>query len=281
MTAPDYDINVASVIYSMPEIPLDDPTETFWEASKLNPEIPLESLPGVSLLTESARVQVSTTESRKYFDHLPKVALPAGRRPQATLVDVLEQRRSSRDFATEPISFSDLATILVSGGGVTGTRPLRTSNYRQAFRAAPSGGGMYPLDVYLVARAVDGLAAATYYFDPLEECLRRLPHGRGAQAEIAGVSADESGQAACAIVIAASFWRTRFKYGPRGLRFALMEAGHLAENYQLLMSALGLVGFPFGGFYDDAINDQLGLDGVNEAVLYVLLAGSPQRPAST
>ena len=46
------------------------------------------------------------------------------------------------------------------------------------------------------------------------------------------------------------FWRTRFKYGLRGYRFALLEAGHVMQNAVLAAAALALPALPVGGFYD-------------------------------
>ena len=74
-------------------------------------------------------------------------------------------------------------------------------------------------------------------------------------------------------VVSAMFWRTRFKYGLRGYRFALLECGHLAQNLLLAATALDLAAVPLGGFYDRRVDQLLGLDGVNESALYMVAAG--------
>ena len=68
--------------------------------------------------------------------------------------------------------------------------------------------------------------------------------------------------------------RSSFKYGQRAYRFALLEAGHIAQNLLLASEGLGLGALPVGGFFDDEINDLLGLDGCSEFVIYLVLAGS-------
>jgi SagB-type dehydrogenase family enzyme len=73
--------------------------------------------------------------------------------------------------------------------------------------------------------------------------------------------------------VAAVFGRTRFKYGLRGYRFALLEAGHVAQNVVLTATALGLAAVPLGGFYDRPTDEFLGLDGVNESTLYTIALG--------
>jgi SagB-type dehydrogenase family enzyme len=70
------------------------------------------------------------------------------------------------------------------------------------------------------------------------------------------------------------FWRSRFKYGQRAYRFTLLEAGHVAQNALLAAAALGLAAVPLGGFYDRKVDAFLGVDGLQEAALYLLPVGS-------
>ena len=70
------------------------------------------------------------------------------------------------------------------------------------------------------------------------------------------------------------FGRTRFKYGLRGYRFALLEAGHVAQNLLLAATALGLAAVPLGAFFDRRADVFLRLDGVNESTLYTIAVGS-------
>ena len=76
-------------------------------------------------------------------------------------------------------------------------------------------------------------------------------------------------------MFAATFWRSRFKYGLRAYRFALLEAGHAAQNLLLAATALDLAAVPLGGFFDRILDATLGLDGVDRSSLYVICVGSP------
>jgi SagB-type dehydrogenase family enzyme len=69
------------------------------------------------------------------------------------------------------------------------------------------------------------------------------------------------------------FWRSRFKYGLRGYRFALLEAGHVVQNLVLAATALGLPALPLGGWYDRRVDELVGADGLDEATVYVVLLG--------
>ena len=80
-------------------------------------------------------------------------------------------------------------------------------------------------------------------------------------------------QTAAVVFIGAVFWRTRFKYGQRGYRFALLEAGHVMQNLLLAATALEIPALPLGGFYDDRVDALLGLNGVDESALYGVVLG--------
>jgi SagB-type dehydrogenase family enzyme len=60
-------------------------------------------------------------------------------------------------------------------------------------------------------------------------------------------------------------------------RLALVEAGHVAQNVCLVATGLGLGVCPLAGYVDDALNDLLGLDGVDETVVYALAVGPRAR----
>ena len=67
--------------------------------------------------------------------------------------------------------------------------------------------------------------------------------------------------------------RMRPKYQDRSYRYGLLEAGHVGENAYLAATSMGLGACGVGAFMDDAINDMLGVDGVEEAAVYMLAAG--------
>jgi SagB-type dehydrogenase family enzyme len=185
--------------------------------------------------------------------------------------EAIARRRSARCFEGRPFSLRELATLLKFGNGV-----LESSHDEPvARRAIPSGGGLYPTEVYVLPLEVDGLEPGAYHYDALEHELARfvdLP------AEPALGRACYLGKAlptaSVAFAISACFERQSVKYAERAYRFTLLECGHLAQNLLLMATALGLDALPIGGFMDDELNRYLRLDGRREAVLYVILMGS-------
>src|SRR5438128_32520 len=77
-------------------------------------------------------------------------------------------------------------------------------------------------------------------------------------------------------MLVGDYVRVEAKYGARGLRFLLVEAGHLAQNLCLLASSLALCALPLGGFFEREVARHLALPASDE-VLYLLLCGKPSR----
>ena len=63
------------------------------------------------------------------------------------------------------------------------------------------------------------------------------------------------------------------KYGQGGYRMMVAEAGHISQNLVLAATALGLSARPFGGVFDDLLNEDLGLDEDREQFLLAVLVG--------
>ena len=89
----------------------------------------------------------------------------------------------------------------------------------------------------------------------------------------AGLGQDFLGRANVCFVLSAMFQRTRWKYRERAYRYVLLEAGHVGQNLYLAATSMGLGACAVGAFFDDKFNDLLGLDGKEEAVLYVISVG--------
>jgi SagB-type dehydrogenase family enzyme len=271
-------VQSASILYGEDGPRLDDPAETYHEASKLYPTFARRQTRG-HLLEASYELQVSTLRAVKRNRHSPTVKLPKPALPPAPLPDLLSRRRSTRVFGHESLTLDELSTLIHAAYGVTAPSEQPTDSRGQLRRTVPSGGALYPLEVYVFAWRIEGLAEGLYHFDPLRRVLETTRSGELNQ-EVASAMVYEEAACGCGalFVMSAMFWRTRFKYGLRGYRFALLEAGHVAQNLQLAAEALGLGSVPLGGFYDSRLDELLGLDGVNESTLYCVAVGRTDSP---
>ncbi len=185
-----------------------------------------------------------------------------------TVEDAIERRRSVRDFPGPPITVLELSCLLHRASGIT----EQTSGYR----AAPSAGALYPLEPRVVANRVEGLPQGIYRYRPRDHSLETVREGDfSRQISLAALGQDVVARASVVLVLAAVFERSRSKYGERSYRYVLMECGHVAQNVYLAATSMGLGACAVGAFMDDELNGLLGLDGVEEAALYLMCVGSP------
>jgi SagB-type dehydrogenase family enzyme len=206
-----------------------------------------------------------------------RVNLPPARRDLA-IAGPLLARRTWRRFAAAPITRLDLATLLGLTWGVQGWA-VGEGGQRFALRTSPSGGALQPLEVYVLVRDVRGLRRGFYHYAPTSHTLSRLrtrvPDSR-LNEYLGGQWWFESAAAIC--VMSAVFARTQWKYRfPRAYRTLLTEAGHFAQSFCLVATDLGLAPFCTQAIVEEPIERDLGLDGMQEAVLYA--TGVGVRPA--
>jgi SagB-type dehydrogenase family enzyme len=209
-------------------------------------------------------------EPFKTYPDAERVELPEAAPAEADLWEALARRRSVRDFANEPLSLGELATLLWAGAGVTAAQ----DGY--ALRTAPSAGALYPVETYVVANWVDGLDSGVYHYAVIERALERLRAG-DARLDVMHAALDQGiAYEAAAVFLWSAVWRrSTWKYGQRAYRYVPLDAGHIAENVALAAVGLGLGSCPIAAFYDDEANELLGLDGETESVLYMTVAGRP------
>jgi len=191
---------------------------------------------------------------------------------------VIERRRTSRQFTSRSVSIVEISKLLHFSYGITGAAPISQSSAEeefQYFRAAPSAGGLYPLELYLVLWRVTYLEPGIYHYSVVSHALERLKTGDFSQLAGEYTFAPEIAEKACVLlIISAMFERTFFKYNERGYRFVWLDAGHLAQNVCLVATALRLGVVPMGGFLDDELNRLIDIDGVHESVIYPLFVGT-------
>jgi SagB-type dehydrogenase family enzyme len=218
-------------------------------------------------------MRATAARSVKRYLQLPEIPLPEASLPPADLGATIARRRSTREFRAADLRIGELAALLAAAYGPTGA----AEHTVQRLRTVPSGGALYPLELYVAATRVEALEPALYHFDPLRHVLERLrPADLPEELAPLTVYPQLFTQSAVVVFITGMFWRTRFKYGQRGYRFALLEAGHVGQNLVLAATALALGSVAVGGFFDCRIEELLGIDGVNESAVYAVAVGPPE-----
>lgn len=193
------------------------------------------------------------------------IALPPPRLDSDfSIEEALLLRRSVREYTGEPLTLDEISQLLWAAQGITDPR---------GFRTAPSAGGLYPLEVYLVAGDVENLEAGVYRYRPQGHELVKIQSGDLREALCnAALGQTWVKEAAVDLVIVGVYERTTVKYGDRGIRYVHMEAGHAAQNVCLQATALGMGTVTVGAFYDDQVQKIL-MAPENEKPLYVMPVG--------
>ena len=178
--------------------------------------------------------------------------------------NVILNRQSTRKFRNEPITLSDLSSLLFGMTGLTRIFP------QYAFRTVPSAGGLYPIEVYPTINNVENLEKGIYHYNISKHHLELLKEG-DFRTEIAKGCLDQqiAFNSAVNFVWTVIIERSRWKYLQRCYRYIYMDAGHIGQNFYLVAEALGLGACTIGAIYDDEINNLLDIDGIQETALYV------------
>lgn len=204
----------------------------------------------------------------KSYPRFEEIKLPYPRIPTTiSITQALGKRYSTRKFSEKPVSLDQLSTLLYYSAGLRNNEGTR--------RFYPSAGFRYPLEVYIASLNTD-LEDYFYHYYVNNHSLEKL------------VSIERKKFFSCfnqswiknsglIVIISAVFSRTTIKYGSRGYRHILAESGHLAHNFSLIQTTIGLGSCEVGGYRDDGLNDLLDLDGKNETVVCVMGFGNKEQ----
>lgn len=186
-----------------------------------------------------------------------------------SLTRAIFKRRCIRSFKETSVTLSQLSQILWAGCG------RKVDSVTGPTRTAPSAGGLYPVEIYVVAGNVDGLSEGCYSYNSSSHSLIALKEG-DLRRDLARASLWQQFivEAPVTIVIGVVYERTTRKYGERGrARYAIMDAGHVAQNIFLQVVALNLGTTTVGAFSDADVCRILGLKDAEP--LYIMPVGHP------
>lgn len=208
---------------------------------------------------------------------LETIQLP---RPKLTspmsLEQTLAKRRSVRDFNSQPLDLAQISQLAWAAQGIT--------DQQKGFRTAPSAGAIYPMQIYFVT------GEALFVYQPAGHTLELLHTGdldlRQGFAK-AAFGQQYIAQAPCDIIIAGSVQKLAVRYGQKARAFALLEAGHIAQNIHLQAVSMGLGSVPIGAFDANAVQRLCGLGTTDIEPFYIIPVGypatytAPEKPAIT
>jgi len=220
---------------------------------------------GLATLVIVPLVLLACTMTVPSFQEGTTIKLPEPQHDSGVSIEQsLLQRRSIRSYTGESLTLPEVSQLLWATQGITDDR---------GFRTAPSAGGLYPLEVYVVAGNVENLAPGVYRYKPDSHELIPIIAG-DRRSELADAALEQSWvkEGAIVIVFAAVYERTTGKYGERGIRYVHIEVGHAAQNLCLQATAIDLGVVTVGAFHDERVVELLNLPG-DEQPLYIIPVG--------
>jgi len=188
------------------------------------------------------------------------------------LREVIEERRTVRNYPPTPITLLELSHLLWCTQGVKGVRETHAT-----VRTVPSAGARHAFETYLLANNVEDLELGVYRYLALDHHLLRLDLGESQdltpRLTRACLNQEQINRSAVTFFWVAVAQRMTWRYGERGYRYLHLDAGHVCQNLYLAAQVAGCGACAIGAYDDDALNGVLGLDGEDQFVIYAATVG--------
>lgn len=209
----------------------------------------------------------------------PTAALAA--RLDTPLSQVLETRRSRRDFAPRPLTIEELGGFLHASARVREIMPGRQRQDELSLRPYPSAGARHPLEIYPLARRCQGLATGVYHYDPLRHALEPIACPARRLEELLAdnphhLEGPQPPQVS--LYLTARLGRTAWKYQAIAYKVINQDLGGLYQTFYLVATALGLAPCAIGDLDAPRVGRALGLDWRVEPVVGWFTLGCPPAP---
>ena len=218
-----------------------------------------------NVVTKAFR-KVMPIKAYKEYPEAKMIKLPKPEYSGITVEEALLKRRSRRNYSDKPLSIAYLSQLIFAAGGITSESGGRT---------APAAGGKHSIEIYMIVNNVEGLEPGIYHYAAKQHSLEKIKSGNYSKYVIRAGSAQAMlGGADVTFVLSAVFDRIRQKYGERSFRYAYMEAGHVSQNIYLQAVSLGVGSVCVGEFFDEKVSELIGIDGIDEAVIYLHAVGT-------
>lgn len=185
------------------------------------------------------------------------------------LENTILRRRSTRSYNGASITLEELNAIL--------DFTYHPEHYLyQGLDGQPDFFDLTLLETFVAVSSVEGLDEGCYYYAPKAEELRQVRFKNfRRELHFLCLGQDLGRDAAALVFHTADLKKAIAKYGDRVYRYLHMDAGHLGQRLNLAAIYMGLGVSGIGGFFDDRVNEVLGIP-EDEAVIYITTLGRPR-----
>lgn len=186
------------------------------------------------------------------------------------LEQTILKRRSTRGYSGEPITVDELKALL--------DFTYQPQHYiEQELDGSPDYFDLSLVETFIAVSSVTGLEEGCYYYAPKAQELRQIRFKNFRRELHFLCLGQELGRDAGAVLFhTADLQAAIAQYGDRVYRYLHLDAGHLGQRINLGAIQLGLGVSGIAGFFDDQVNEVLGIP-PDEAVLYITTLGRPKQ----
>ena len=178
----------------------------------------------------------------------------------------LWERKSTRNYLNRPLSIFEISQLLWAAIGKTSSGNRLT---------VPSAGARHAYETYLLINKVEGLEDGLYRFQATKHKLIKLETTPDIAEKITEACLMQRFVMASAVTFiwVAVQYRMTWRYQERGYRYLNLDAGHICQNLYLAGEAIACGTCAIGAYDDNQINTLLGLNGIDEFVVYIASTG--------
>lgn len=190
--------------------------------------------------------------------------------PSADLRTMIEQRRSLRKYAMQPLTLAELSYLLWLTQGIK-----RVTARPATLRTVPSAGARHAFETYLLVNRVEGLEPGLYRYIATRHALLRLdaPEDVAVLFTQACHEQEHVLQSAVTFCWVAVTERMAWRYVERSMRYLHLDAGHVCQNLYLAAESIGCGVCAIAAFDDEKTNALVGADGVERFAIYLGTVG--------
>ncbi|NEP05258.1 MAG: SagB/ThcOx family dehydrogenase [Okeania sp. SIO2G4] len=218
---------------------------------------------------ERTKYDPETIASKNHQLDWEKQPIPFKEYKVGTTIDLKPYLQEQIDQEKDLGEGERLSNLFLCSYGLTGKVATIMGNHY--LRAAPSAGGLYPAEVYLISRGTPLLPAGLYNYQAKTHSLLRFWDNRiWPELQDACFWHPALENTKLAIAITTIFYRSAWRYEDRAYRRIFLDTGHLLGNIELASAFTNYRPHLIGGFTDEAINQMLYLDTQEEQAIAII-----------
>ena len=190
---------------------------------------------------------------------------------KGNLIDILESRKSVRHYSPTKMSIKDLSTILKYSFGIS----KRKKYYKYvtvSTRYYASGGGLYPVDLYILTNNIENLGNMLYRYQSHSHTLYPVVNDFDIDNFLISSNFDMDNYSFLTLY-EYDINKNYLKYGELSLLNTLVEVGNMAHGLDIISASLGFGTCQIAGFDKKYANDKLNLDSVNSNIIFTSICG--------